>query len=42
MGREVLLHVLLDKCRLSVLTGKIGFKQGGIVDMEFDFRKAHT
>jgi len=42
MGGEALLHVLLDKCRLSVLTGEIGFKEGGIVNIEFDFRKAHT
>jgi len=41
MGKEMPLYILLDKCRCSVLINKIGFKEGEIVDVELDFRKAH-
>ena len=41
LGREMLVHILLDNYRLSVLTGETGFKEGEIVDIELDLRKAH-
>ena len=41
MGREMLLHILLDKYKFSVLTTETGFKEGEIVDIELDLRNAH-
>ena len=41
LGREMLLHILLNKYKCSVLTTDTGFKQGEIVDVELDLRKVH-
>jgi len=41
LGREMLLHILLDKYKCSVLTPDTGFKEGEIVDVELDLGKVH-
>ncbi|MFQ5867103.1 MAG: ABC transporter ATP-binding protein [bacterium] len=41
LGREMLLHILLNKYKCSVLTPDTGFKEGEIVDVELDLRKVH-
>jgi len=41
MGRERLFHVTTQGYRFSLLTTDSRFKQGELVDVEFDFKKLH-
>jgi len=41
MGRERLFHITINEHRFSLLTTDTGFKQGELVDVEFDLKKLH-
>ena len=41
MGRERLFHITINEHRFSLLTTDARFKQGEVVDVEFDFKKLH-
>jgi hypothetical protein len=41
MGREILLHVTTGEHKLSILTTDTGFKEGGVIDVEINCKRAH-
>ncbi|MBL7170559.1 MAG: ABC transporter ATP-binding protein [Candidatus Omnitrophica bacterium] len=41
MGRERFFHITINEHRFSLLTTDVRFKQGEVVDVEFDLKKLH-